>query len=76
MGEFTEIADLRPRTTRDGLQVDAALAAFLENDVLAPLALDASAFWAGFAGFLHISMHSNAWGGNPHAYLGGYCYPA
>lgn len=49
MGEFTEIADLRPRTTRDGLQVDAALAAFLENDVLAPLALDASAFWAGFA---------------------------
>ena len=45
MGEFTEIADLRPRTTRDGLQVDAALAAFLENDVLAPLALDASAFF-------------------------------
>lgn len=49
MGEFTEIADLRSRTTRDGLQVDAALAAFLENDVLAPLGLDAAAFWAGFA---------------------------
>ncbi|MDR6512369.1 malate synthase [Novosphingobium capsulatum] len=52
MGEFTEIADLRPRTTQDGLQVDAALAAFLENDVLAPLGLDAAAFWAGFAGLV------------------------
>ncbi|KPF52766.1 malate synthase G [Novosphingobium sp. AAP1] len=52
MGEFTEIADLRPRITRDGLQVDAALAAFLENDVLAPLGLDAGAFWAGFAGLV------------------------
>ena len=49
MGEFTEIADLRPRTLRAGLQVDAALAAFLETDVLAPLALDVSAFWSGFA---------------------------
>ncbi|WP_179505586.1 MULTISPECIES: malate synthase G [unclassified Sphingomonas] len=49
MGEFTEIADLRPRTTRAGLHVDAALAAFLESDVLAPLALDVGAFWTGFA---------------------------
>lgn len=49
MGEFTEIADLRPRTPRAGLQVDAALAAFLEQEVLAPLALDVAAFWDGFA---------------------------
>ena len=49
MGEFTEIADLRPRTLRAGLQVDAALAQFLEGEVLAPLALDVPAFWDGFA---------------------------
>jgi malate synthase len=49
MGEFTEIADLRPRTLRAGLQVDAALAQFLEGEVLAPLALDVAAFWDGFA---------------------------
>ena len=32
-----------------GLQVDAALAAFLETEVLAPLGRDAGAFWQGFA---------------------------
>ena len=34
---------------RAGLQVDAALAAFVEGEVLAPLGRDVDAFWAGFA---------------------------
>ena len=33
---------------RAGLRVDARLAAFIENDVLAPLGRDAARFWAGF----------------------------
>ena len=37
------------RVERSGLQVDAALAAFLESEVLQPLGRDAAAFWAGFA---------------------------
>jgi len=37
------------RVARSGLQVDAALASFVEHDVLAPLGIDAAAFWAGFA---------------------------
>ncbi len=37
------------RITRNGLQVDAALAAFIEAEVLAPLGQDTAAFWAGFA---------------------------
>ncbi|MCB5424983.1 malate synthase G [Altererythrobacter sp. CC-YST694] len=37
------------RVERSGLQVDAALAAFLENEVLAPLDRDAGEFWQGFA---------------------------
>ncbi len=32
-----------------GLQVDAALASFIETEVLAPLGKDAGAFWHGFA---------------------------
>jgi malate synthase len=34
---------------RSGLRVDAALAEFLESEVLAPLGRDAPAFWSGFA---------------------------
>ncbi len=34
---------------RAGLKVDAALAAFLDGEVLAPLGKDADAFWQGFA---------------------------
>jgi malate synthase len=34
---------------RAGLQVDCALADFVETDVLAPLGRDAGAFWRGFA---------------------------
>lgn len=37
------------RVDRAGLRVDAALAAFVERDVLEPLARDASRFWQGFA---------------------------
>jgi malate synthase len=37
------------RTERAGLQVDTQLAAFIENEVLAPLGKDGSAFWLGFA---------------------------
>ena len=36
-------------TTRSTLRVDAGLAQFVEGDVLAPLGLDAGAFWHGFA---------------------------
>jgi len=32
-----------------GLQVDAALSGFVDTEVLAPLGLDAAAFWQGFA---------------------------
>jgi malate synthase len=38
------------RIERAGLQVDAALAAFIEDEVLAPLERDPEAFWEGFAG--------------------------
>ena len=37
------------RVERSGLQVDAALAAFLEDEVLAALGRDIGAFWSGFA---------------------------
>ncbi len=37
------------RVERSGLQVDAALAAFLEGEVLATLGRDTAAFWDGFA---------------------------
>jgi malate synthase len=40
---------MNERLTRSGLHVDAALAAFVEGEVLAPLGVDADAFWAGFA---------------------------
>jgi len=40
---------MNERVARSGLQVDAALATFVEADVLAPLGFDAVAFWQGVA---------------------------
>ena len=37
------------RVEKSGLQVDAAMATFIEREILAPLGRDAPAFWAGFA---------------------------
>jgi malate synthase len=37
------------RVERSGLQVDAGLAAFIEQDVIAPLGIEPEGFWAGFA---------------------------
>ena len=47
------------RVEKSGLQVDAALAAFLEGEVLAPLGCDATAFWAGFAALLERMVPRN-----------------
>ena len=43
-----------------GLTVDAALAAFVETDVLAPLGRDPAAFWSGFAALLAQFVPRNA----------------
>ncbi len=43
---------MNERVARNGLQIDAALARFVEQDVLAPLGIEADAFWAGFAALL------------------------
>ena len=43
---------MNERVEKNGLQVDAALAAFIEQDVLAPQGKDAAAFWAEFAALL------------------------
>ncbi len=40
------------RVEKSGLQVDAALAAFVEGEVVAPLGLEPAAFWSGFAALL------------------------
>ncbi|MDE2404044.1 MAG: malate synthase G [Sphingomonadales bacterium] len=40
------------RIERAGLQVDKALAGFIETEVMAPLGKDAGAFWQGFAALL------------------------
>jgi malate synthase len=40
------------RVEKAGLQVETALARFVENDVLAPLGMDPRAFWQGFADLL------------------------
>jgi malate synthase len=47
------------RVEKSGLRVDAALAAFIEQDVLAPLGKDAAAFWAGFAALLDRFVPAN-----------------
>ncbi|MCC5991469.1 MAG: malate synthase G [Rhodobacteraceae bacterium] len=41
------------RTSRDGLQVDEALAAFIEEQALPGTGIDSHAFWAGFSGLVH-----------------------
>ena len=40
------------RIEKSGLQIDAALANFIEREVLAPLGKDAATFWQGFAALL------------------------
>ena len=40
------------RVEKAGLQVDAALADFVDGEVLGPLGKDAAAFWSGFAALL------------------------
>ena len=40
------------RVEKSGLQVDAALAAFVDGEVVAPLGIEPAAFWAGFAALL------------------------
>lgn len=47
------------RVEKSGLQVDAALAAFVDSDVLAPLGHDAGTFWAGFAALLDRFVPQN-----------------
>ena len=43
---------MRDRGEKNGLQIDAALAAFVEDEVLAPQGKDSAAFWAGLAALL------------------------
>ena len=40
------------RVAKNGLQIDAALAGFIEGEVLAPQSRDAGAFWSGLAALL------------------------
>ena len=47
-------------TLRAGIEVDPALAAFLESEVLEPLGRDAQAFWEGFAALLATFVPRNA----------------
>lgn len=47
------------RVERSGLQVDAALAQFVEKDVLEPLGKNAGAFWSGFASLLQDLVPRN-----------------
>ena len=47
------------RVEKAGLKVDAALAAFVETEVLAPLGKDAAGFWSGFAALLDRFVPQN-----------------
>jgi malate synthase len=47
------------RAEKSGLQVDAALAAFIEGDILAPLGRDAGVFWTGFAELVRTFVPRN-----------------
>jgi len=47
-----EMLNMNERVDRSGLHVDAAMATFVEGDVLPPLGIDAATFWAGFAAML------------------------
>ncbi|WP_425100870.1 malate synthase G [Tropicibacter sp. S64] len=49
----TEAIQQTDRLDRDGLQVAAELAAFIETDVLPGTGVDAGAFWAGFSALAH-----------------------
>ena len=44
---------------RSGLTVDSALAAFIDDEVLAPLGRDPAAFWSGFAALLERFVPRN-----------------
>ncbi|RZV48988.1 MAG: malate synthase G, partial [Sphingomonadaceae bacterium] len=46
--------------TRAGIEVDQALATFVETEVLAPLGRDGEAFWTGFASLLGEFAPRNA----------------
>ena len=48
------------RVERHGLQVDAALAAFVENEALVGTGVDTDAFWAGFSALAHDLGPKNA----------------
>ena len=45
-------SEMNERVERSGLKVDASLAAFVEDKVLAPLGRDVAEFWSGFAALL------------------------
>ncbi|NOU04183.1 MAG: malate synthase G [Novosphingobium sp.] len=47
------------RVEKSGLRIDAALAKFIEAEVLAPLGKDAAAFWQGFAALLDRFVPQN-----------------
>jgi malate synthase len=47
------------RVEKSGLQVDTALAAFVEEQVLAPLGVDVTAFWSGFGALLERFVPAN-----------------
>ena len=48
------------RVERDGLQVDSALATFIETEALPGTGVDAAAFWAGFSALAHDLAPENA----------------
>jgi len=50
---------LSERVERSGLQVDAALAQFIEGEVLGPLGRDTAAFWNGFADLIRAFAPRN-----------------
>lgn len=43
------MGEMNGRIARNGLQIDAALATFIDSEVLGPLGLDVAEFWQGFA---------------------------
>ena len=47
------------RVEKSGLQVDAALAEFLESEILRPLGRDTAAFWSGFADLVRTFVSRN-----------------
>jgi malate synthase len=47
------------RVEKSGLQVDAALAQFIESEVLTPLGRDPAGFWTGFAALLGSFVPAN-----------------